>query len=113
MNLKELIDKIPPFFKNKYVIAIVIFCSWLLIFDKNNLTQRFTGRKEINQLKKDKQYYLEKIKQDSFQLIEIKTNNKAIEKVAREQYLMKKENEDVFIIVEENNTKKDRLTGCN
>jgi cell division protein FtsB len=49
----------------------------------------------------EKQYYLERIEEDSRRLNELKTDRDNLEKFAREQYFMKKENEDVFVIVEE------------
>ncbi len=95
-----------PFFsmerlKNKYVIASVLFVVWVAFFDQNNLVERMQNRKELNQLKEDKVYYEEKIKENAARLNELKTNNDNLEKFAREQYLMKKDNEDVFVIVEE------------
>jgi cell division protein FtsB len=66
-----------------------------------NLVERMQNRKELNQLKEDKVYYKEQIKENAARLNELKTNNDNLEKFAREQYLMKKDNEDVFVIVEE------------
>lgn len=45
---------------------------------------------------------MERIDKDTKRLDQLKTNNKNLEKFAREQYLMKKDDEDIFIIVEEN-----------
>ena len=95
-----------PFFsiqrlKNKYVIASLLFIVWVAFFDQNNLVERMQNRKELNQLKEDKVYYEEQIKENAARLNELKTNNDNLEKFAREQYLMKKDNEDVFVIVEE------------
>jgi len=55
----------------------------------------------LNQLEKDKLYYQERIEEDRKRIEELKTDDENLEKFAREQYLMKKENEDVFYIVEE------------
>ena len=87
-------------FRNKYVIASLLFILWVVFFDQNNLIERAQNRKELRQLKEDKVYYQEKIKETTERLRELKTNNENLEKFAREQYLMKKENEDVFVIVE-------------
>lgn len=88
-------------FKNKYFIASVLFIIWVAFFDQNNLVERMQNKKELKQLEEDKVYYQEKIKENAARLNELKTNNENLEKFAREQYLMKKENEDVFIIVDE------------
>ena len=93
--------KILPFVKNKYILTILIFIVWLLFFDTNNLIDRAKEMNHLLQLEKDKKYYIERIDKDSKRLEQLKTNNKNLEKFAREQYLMKKDNEDIFVIVEE------------
>jgi cell division protein FtsB len=94
--------KVLPFAKNKFILTILIFIVWLLFFDRNNLIDRVKELNHLRQLEKDKVYYLERIDKDSKRLEQLKTNNKNLEKFAREQYLMKKDNEDIFVIVEEN-----------
>lgn len=72
-----------------------------MFFDQNNLIDRYDLIREVNQLEKDHEYYLERIHSDSARLIELKTSPENLEKFAREQYLMKKDDEDIFVIVEE------------
>lgn len=93
--------KILPYVKNKFILTILIFIIWLLFFDHNNLIDRAKELRHLRQLEKDKSYYIERIDKDSKRLEQLKTNNKNLEKFAREQYLMKKDNEDIFVIVEE------------
>ena len=90
-----------PFAKNKFILTILIFFIWLLFFDRNNLIDRVKELNHLRQLEKDKKYYIERIDADSKRLEQLRTNNENLEKFAREQYLMKKDNEDIFIIVEE------------
>ena len=87
--------------KNKYVLTAVVFLFWLLLFDQNNLSDRMKTSREYNQLIEEKAYYQKKIDDDKRRIQELKTNNDNLEKFAREQYLMKKDNEDIFIIVDE------------
>ncbi len=56
---------------------------------------------ELNKLEEEKGFYQEEIKQIRADLKELKTNPKTLEKFAREKYLMKKDNEELFVIVEE------------
>ena len=56
--------------------------------------------KNLNQLRQEKEYYIDQIKLDSTRLQELTTNNENLEKFAREQYYMKKANEDIFVVVE-------------
>lgn len=87
--------------KNRYFIAFAVFFIWVLIFDENNLFERSQLVKQYKQLEQDKEYYLEQLAKDSRRLEELQTNNENLEKFAREEYLMKKPNEDVFVIVKE------------
>ncbi|MBE9468722.1 MAG: septum formation initiator family protein [Bacteroidetes bacterium] len=92
-------------FKNKYFLTLIVFFIWLLIFDQNNLIDRANNIHKQSQLEKEKKNYLQKIEQDEKRMNELKTDKKNLEKFAREQYLMKKDNEDIFVIVDENKKK--------
>ncbi len=91
-----------PFLRNKYILALLVFFIWIMFFDQNNLVDRYMSQRHIRQLEKDKLYFRERIKQDSTRMNELRTNNDNLEKFAREQYLMKRENEEIFIIEIEN-----------
>jgi cell division protein DivIC len=101
MNIQVIWEKIGPTVKNKFFITFIVFLLYVLFFDQNNLMDRFEAMSKLKQLKKDKEYFIQKIDEDTKRMNELKTNNENLEKFAREQYLMKKPNEDVFIIVEE------------
>ena len=88
------------FIRNKFVLTGVIFFVWMFVFDRNNLIDRHKYNKELKQMELEKEYYLERIAEDSKKLNELKTNDENLEKFAREQYLMKKPDEDIFLIVE-------------
>ena len=95
------IGKLLPIVKNKFFLAALAFIVWISLFDENNLIERYRLSADLKQLAKDKTYYLEKIEQDAIRLKELQTNDKNLEKFAREQYLMKRDDEDVFVIVKE------------
>lgn len=99
--MKKLYDKIPARLKNKYLLTFLLFIIWVTLFDQNNLIERGKSLNNLNKMEKEKEYYRDKIKQDSTKLNELITDKENLEKFAREEYLMKKKNEDVFIIVEE------------
>lgn len=73
----------------------------MLFFDQNNLVDRFRMGHEIRELEADRLYYLEQIEIDSTRLHELTTDKENLEKFAREQYYMKKSNEDVYVIIED------------
>lgn len=99
--LKKYYKIVIPFIRNKYLVSTAFVFLWVLFFDQNNLMDRYKLVREVNQLEKDHEYYLERIHLDSARLIELKTSPENLEKFAREQFLMKKDNEDIFVIVEE------------
>jgi len=86
--------------RNKFILTTLLFLLWLLLFDQNNLNERRKNSREYNQLMEEKEYYQAKIEEDRKRIEELKTNNDNLEKFAREQYLMKKDDEDIFIIVD-------------
>ncbi len=90
--------KIFSLLKNKYILSLIVFSLWLLFFDQNNLVARFNEIRRIRQFEADKNYFKERIRTDSTRLNELKTDRENLEKFAREQYLMKRENEEIFII---------------
>ncbi len=94
--------KLLHYLKNKYVISLAVFIVWIMFFDQNNLLDRYINYKQIQQLERDKQYFRERITEDSTRMNELKTDNENLEKFAREQYLMKRESEEIFIIEFEN-----------
>jgi cell division protein DivIC len=97
--MKRFFIRIWPWLRNKYVLTITVFAIWMLFFDQNNLVDRIQMKSEINQLEEDRAFYLEQIKADSARLHELTTDRDNLEKYAREQFLMKKPNEDVFVVI--------------
>ena len=95
----KFIKKLIPFLKNKFVLSCTFFIVWLVFFDQNNLIDRVKTMHNIYQQKRTKVYYQEKIKSDTRKLQELETNRENLEKFAREQYFMKKDNEDIFVVV--------------
>lgn len=86
---------------NKYTVTLLIFFIWLAFFDRNNLVEKIQLSRKINTLRKEQVYYQKKIKEDTRKKEELLSSKDNLEKFAREQYLMKNKNEDIFIIVNE------------
>lgn len=83
---------------NKYLLAGSAFVVWLLFFDQNNLILQFKKNRELNQLRKSEKIMTGQIETTKEELKLLKTNPATLERYAREKYLMKKNNEDLFII---------------
>ena len=101
-QINELIDKIPNYLKNKYLIAIVLFIVWITFFDNFNLIKQSKIKKNIKQLEENKKFYIQEITKDSSEYYDLLNDAEKREKFAREKFLMKKENEDVYIIRKKN-----------
>ncbi|MCF8221544.1 MAG: septum formation initiator family protein [Bacteroidales bacterium] len=100
-----LINKIPPILRSRYFLTFLVFLVWIMLFDNNNLIDRYHMMKELRQLENDRDYYQNRIKEDRRKLKELKTSDRNLEKFAREQYYMKKDNEDLYILVDEEGNK--------
>ena len=92
-------DRFLHLLKNKYVLVTVAFLVWLLAFDQNDLHSQYQYYSQVKDLEKQRDYLLKQTQQVNTDLQELKTNPAQLEKFAREKYLMKKDNEDIFVIV--------------
>ena len=97
--------KILPILKNKYLLTIISLLIWVVFFDKNDLSTQVKLGQQIKQLENEKQYYSNEISVITADTKELTTKPKTLEKFAREKYLMKRNNEDIFVIVEDKNSK--------
>ena len=86
--------------RNKYSFTFILFLVLIVFFDTNNIVDRTINLRHVRQLENDIVFYREKIKEDQARLDELLSNPANLEKFAREQYLMKKENEDIFVIAD-------------
>lgn len=94
--------------RNKYLIAGVAFIIWMLFFDRNDLMSQYEYRTQLNKLEAEKEFYTIESAKAVKDLNELTTNQSKLEKFAREKYLMKKENEDVFVIIQEEPKKEEK-----
>ncbi|HNQ68616.1 MAG TPA: septum formation initiator family protein [Bacteroidales bacterium] len=85
--------------RNKYLVAVSFFVLWVTFLDTYNLLDRFEHLQDLNALKKEIDYYKNEISVYKTQYNELFSSKSNLEKFAREQYLMKEENEDLFIII--------------
>jgi len=95
----KFIEKIPPFLRNKYLLTLIIFVVWIVLLDSNNLISRRKEMKDLKNLRADREYYVKRIEEDKRKLYELKTDDRNLEKFAREQYRMKNPDEDLYIVL--------------
>jgi len=82
---------------NTFVLIFIPFLIWMLFFDENSYLIHRKFDKEINDLENTISFYKTKIDEDKTVITKLK-DSLQLERFAREKYLMKKENEDIYII---------------
>lgn len=93
-----LIRYIPAFIYNKYFLASALFAAWMLFFDRNDLFTQMERKNELKQIEDSKDYFAKKIAEGKKFTVDMRSNADAVEKFVREKYLMKRDNEDLFLI---------------
>jgi len=92
------------FISNKYLLILVLFFIWMFFFDTNSFFIHNELNNDINALEDNKEFYKEEIKKDKVFIEKMKDSNE-VEKFAREEYFLKKENEEIFIIEHQDSIK--------
>lgn len=85
--------------KHKYKVTLLFFIVWMLFFDRNNYFEIRKLKKELKALKAERSYYQTELETAQNDYNDLFTNKENLERFAREKYLMKKENEDIFVVV--------------
>ncbi len=85
-------------FTNKYLITGMAFAIWMMFFDRNDFPLQFQRIRELNKLEQNQKNMTVLISNTQKELELLKTNPETLEKYAREKYMMKKDNEDLYIV---------------
>lgn len=85
---------------NKYFLTTVAFVVWMVFFDSNNLLTRNRLQEKLDVLNAEKQFYMQEIRKDSILTQQLMTDSARLERYARERYLMKKPNEDLYLVID-------------
>ena len=98
MSFKELKEnKIFKYFTNIFVLIVLVFGVWMTFFDENSYLVHREFNKEIDELEKTIKFYEDRIKEDKNTIKKLQ-DSLELERFAREKYLMKKKNEDIYLI---------------
>lgn len=98
-------ERLIALLRNKYFLVIAFFVVWMIFFDKNDMISQYEYYAEVNKLEEEKEFYTKEIAVVNKDLKELDSNLTTAEKFAREKYFMKKDNEDVFVIVKKEKDK--------
>lgn len=104
MSLFKYTSKILKPFKNIFILILAIFIIWMIFFDANSYLIHHELNSDIKDLENEKEYYQKEIEKDKKALKELSTEE-GLEKFAREEYYMKRDNEEIFIIEYEDSLK--------
>lgn len=85
--------------KNKYLIALLVYVGYMLFIDSNNFIRQYNMLHELSKVEKEREYYLSEILENKSTTEELLNDIEMLEHYAREKFLMKKEDEDIFLIV--------------
>jgi cell division protein DivIC len=92
-----MLNKIPNWLKNRYAFSMFAFIIWVSFIDQNDILTQYSYHAELSILEGEKEYFENAIKKTSKELYDLTENPATLEKFARENYFMKKENEEVFV----------------
>ncbi|HQU56389.1 MAG TPA: septum formation initiator family protein, partial [Chitinophagaceae bacterium] len=96
--MTRFLQHIPPFLRNKYFLSFSIFLVIIVFLDKNDLFTQLDRRHQLKELKHSKDYYSTQITAERKELEALKNNPAILEKYAREKYLMKRADEELFLV---------------
>lgn len=99
--MKKLLDRIPARLKNRYMAASLGLLCWIAFFDRNDAWTTYKNRRELARMNEQKEFYAAEIKLTREHLHELSSDKELLEKFARERYYMKRDNEDIFVLVPE------------
>ena len=99
-RIKDLYQKLPAPLRNKYIITFIVFLVWIFFIDTFDIITQIKMNKEFKQLKEQQEFYKSEVKKDSTIIYNLNNNPEEQERFARERFLMKKDNEDLYIVRE-------------
>ncbi|MEZ4788443.1 MAG: septum formation initiator family protein [Flavobacteriales bacterium] len=99
--MRKSIQRIPEPFRNRYGIAVLVLIGWIAVFDRSDIWTTWKNSRELSRMREQQLWYTTEIARTREQLHELGSNKELLEKFARERYLMKRENEDIFVLVPE------------
>ena len=94
-------QKIRDLFKNFYFLFFLSFILWMTIIDSNGFIDRYRLSKKLSELNTQKEFYVKEINKVTLDKEKFESDEELLEKYAREEYLMKKESEDIFYVIKE------------
>jgi cell division protein FtsB len=87
------------YINNRYFYTGLAFIVWMVFFDSDNYREQLRLSGKIDQLQQQENFYRTEIQKNKSALNALKYDTSQLEKYAREKYFMKKDNEDVYVVI--------------
>ena len=100
-SVKKLLGHIPRRLRNRYGVSALGLIVWIALFDRNDAWTTFKNRRELARMQEQKEQYIADIRRTKEHLHQLSSDQELLEKFAREEYLMKRPDEDIFVLVAE------------
>jgi len=100
-NAKRIATKVYPYVRNKFIFTSLIFLVWMTFFDENSFISNIKNQIKLSELEAEKAHYTQEITESTADLKLLQNDKELLEKFARERYLMKKDDEDIFVFAVE------------
>jgi cell division protein FtsB len=94
----KMIGRFYPIIKNKYFISVICFVTWMAFFDPKDWGTIIDRKEKLHELQSSEQALIKQIAETRSELRLLKLNAETVERYSREKYLMKKDNEDLFLV---------------
>lgn len=97
----KALHRLPHWLRNRYGASALALLTWLVLFDRNDLWTTWKNQRRLVGMREQQAWYHTEIDKTREQLHELSSNKHLLEKFARERYLMKRDNEEIFVLVPE------------
>lgn len=94
----NFMNRIPSWLKNRYVLTLVVFFTYMLFFNDADIFSVYNSHAEVNKIQEEIDWYRTKTESCKTRLDKLENDDFELERLAREKHFLKKENEDVFIV---------------
>lgn len=96
-----MLSRVPKILRNRYALIVILFLVYITFFDAHDLVSQIGVRWKIHKIHEQMDYLENDSQSAKQQIIELTTDSASLEKFAREEYRMKRENEEIFVILKE------------
>ncbi len=101
MKKERLINSGRFLLRNKGIVVVILAVLFTVFIDDKSVVNWMGHQSKIESLEAEKAYYLKKINENKRRITELNSSKTSLEKFAREQFMMKRKNEDIFMLLEE------------